>query len=121
MLLPFLGARIMHKYDLVLAPGAGRLLRHFYLYALALSNRDASSGPLRSWSWTPLRRFVLLFITRDTGANDTNPYRSTPAPTLEFVRERHASQDTWGSLVIEPLANLDVLPGGKAFVTYLLT
>ena len=41
--------RIMHKYDLVLAPGAGRLLRHFYLYALALSNRDASSGPLRSW------------------------------------------------------------------------
>ena len=54
MLLPFLGARIMHKYDLVLAPGAGRLLRHFYLYALALSNRDASSGPLRSW--TPLLR-----------------------------------------------------------------
>ena len=49
--------RIMHKYDLVLAPGAGRLLRHFYLYALALSNRDASSGPLRSW--TPLRRLFL--------------------------------------------------------------
>ena len=109
--------RIMHKYDLVLAPGAGRLLRHFYLYALALSNRDASSGP--EFALGP--RSAACFYTRDRRANDTNPYRSTPAPTLEFVRERHASQDTWGSLVIEPLANLDVLPGGKAFVTYLLT
>ena len=112
--------RIMHKYDLVLAPGAGRLLRHFYLYALALSNRDASSGPLRSRLGP---RSAACLRTRDTGANDTNPYRSTPAPTLEFVRERHASQDTWGTGVLSSSSRSQTSTccQGERQLRYLLT
>ena len=114
--------RIMHKYDLVLAPGAGRLLRHFYLYALALSNRDASSGPLRSWRPRSAACFV-VYNTRyrrqryeSLSFNAGSDPRVCPRATRVT---RHVGY--WGSLVIEPLANLDVLPGGKAFVTYLLT